>query len=86
MKTKLLKKYRKIADENIWIGHEIGLGKQPYIIFENIPSTEFYRVIELDRCDTKEEAKKRVIEIKRNYIMDCVKQRKPLGVKRVNLY
>ena len=88
MKTKLLKQLREEADRSIWAGRNIGLGKQPYIIFKRIENTYAGTVISvknevLDVCSTKEELDKKLLEYKREFIIDIIRSHYTEGVKRI---
>lgn len=88
MKTKLLRQLREEADRSIWAGRNIGLGKQPYIIFKRIENTYAGALISvknevLEVCSTKEDLDKKLIEYKRKFIINEIRSHYIEGVKRI---
>ena len=88
MKTKLLIQLREEADRSIWAGRNIGLGKQPYRIFKRIENTYAGALISvknelLEVCSTKEDLDKKLLEYKRNFIIDEIRSHYIEGVKRI---
>ena len=88
MKTKLLRKLREEANKYIWAGKNIGLGKQPYIIFKRIEDTYAGTIISvkneiLDVCSTKEDLDKKLLEYRRKFIIDEIRSHYIEGVKKI---
>ena len=88
MKTKLLRQLREEADRSIWAGRDIGLGKQPYKIFKRIEYIYSGTVISvknelLEVCSTKEDLDKKLLEHKRQFIIDEIRSHYIEGVKRI---
>ena len=88
MKTKLLRQLREEANRSIWAGRNIGLGKQPYIIFKRIENTYAGTLISvknelLEVCSTKEDLDKKLLEHKRIFIINEIKSHYIEGVKRI---
>lgn len=88
MKTKLLRQFREEADKYIWAGKNIGLGKQPYIIFKRIENTYAGTIISvknelLEICSTKEDLDKKLLEYKRKFIIEEIRSHYIEGVKRI---
>ena len=86
MKTKVLKKLRREANDAFWFGRNIGLQKQAWVIYKRIPGN-YGRVNEINKkvcsLDTEEEARKRLEELKRNFIIEKLRNYYEGGVKRI---
>ena len=86
MKTKVLKKLRREANDAFWFGRNIGLQKQAWVIYKRIPGN-YGRVDEINKkvcsLDTEEEARKRLEELKRNFIIEKLRNYYEGGVKRI---
>ena len=86
MKTKVLKKLRREANDAFWFGRNIGLQKQAWVIYKRIPGN-YGRIDEINKkvcsLDTEEEARKRLEELKRSFIIEKLKNYYEGGVKRI---
>lgn len=86
MKTKVLKKLRREANDAFWFGRNIGLQKQAWVIYKRIPGN-YGRVDEVNKklysLDSEDQARKKLKELKRDYIIERLREYYKEGLKRI---